>query len=204
MYARSTTIKGDPANVDAVIAFVRDEVMPMITSMDGCLGLSLVVDRESGRGIATSSWDSKEALDESRDSLAPVRARGGEILGGTPEVDEWEVAMMHRDHHTGVGACCRVTWGRVPDVDRAVGFFRDEVLPKAEGMNGFCNASLFIDRSTNRFTTTVTFDSHEALAESRTKAAGIRSHAGDRIGAEFLDIAEFDLELAHLHLPELV
>ena len=45
MHARSTTITGRPEAVDEGIAFVRDEVQPAITAMDGCLGLSLVVDR---------------------------------------------------------------------------------------------------------------------------------------------------------------
>src|SRR3990170_7352970 len=100
MFARSTTISGDPAAIDAGISFVKDEVMPEIMALDGCVGLSLVADRENGRIIATSSWDSQEAMDASRDQLAPMRSRGGEILGGSPEIEEWEVVVMHRDHPT--------------------------------------------------------------------------------------------------------
>src|SRR4029078_4650223 len=109
MYARSTTIQGDPGSIEAGIAYIRDDVMPAITAMDGCPGLSLVVDRASGRCIATSSWDSAESLRASADQLASYRARGGDILGGTPAVEEWEVAAMHRDHATADGASCRVS-----------------------------------------------------------------------------------------------
>jgi len=66
MYARSTTINGNPGSIDAGIAHVRDEVMPMVTAMDGCLGMSLVVDRETGRCIATTSWETEEAIAASR------------------------------------------------------------------------------------------------------------------------------------------
>ncbi len=40
MHARSTTIKADPDNLDAGIAFTRDEVMPAIQQLDGLSQLS--------------------------------------------------------------------------------------------------------------------------------------------------------------------
>ena len=118
MYARSTTISGDPNALDAGISFVQNEVMPTILAVDGCVGMSLVADRETGRIIATSSWESQEAMAASRDQLAPLRSRGGEILGGSPEIEEWEVVVMHRDHPTTDGSCCRITWARPRDLDR--------------------------------------------------------------------------------------
>jgi hypothetical protein len=32
----------------------------------------------------------------------------------------------------------------------------------------------------------------------------MRTRGSEQVGAEFYDVAEFDLALAHLHLPELV
>ena len=46
MYARSTTVRGDPQSVDDGIAYVRDEVMPAVQQMDGCIGLSMLADRD--------------------------------------------------------------------------------------------------------------------------------------------------------------
>src|SRR4051794_25407802 len=45
MYARSTTMRGNPQAVDDLITTVRDEVMPMLTQLDGCVGVSLLADR---------------------------------------------------------------------------------------------------------------------------------------------------------------
>ncbi len=204
MFARSTTIHGDPGSIDAGIAYIRDEVMPVITAMDGCIGLSLVIDRESGRAIATSSWDTEESLRASGDTLASYRSRGGEILGGTPEVEEWEVAVMHRDHTTTEGACCRVTWAQPEDLDAALEMWRSRLLGRFEAMDGFCSASLLMDRTRGVTCGTVTFDSRAALEASREQAREVRDSASSEMGVSFLDVAEFELAVAHLRLPELV
>ena len=56
MYARSTTIHGRPESVDAATTYVRDEVMPAVRAMDGCVGLSMLADGDSGSCIVTTSW----------------------------------------------------------------------------------------------------------------------------------------------------
>ena len=61
MYVRTTTFQAQPSSIDAGIAHVRDTVMPTLERCDGYTGLSLLVDRSSGRCIATSAWQSEEA-----------------------------------------------------------------------------------------------------------------------------------------------
>lgn len=204
MYARSTTISGDPTRIDEGISFVREQVMPTITSLDGCVGMSLVVSRDTGRIIATSSWESQEAMTASRDQLASLRSRGGEILGGSPQIEEWEVVVMHRDHPTHDGACCRITWARPRDLDLMLDFWRTQLLPEIESLDGFCSASMLVDRDAGVMCGTVTFDSRAALVASREKAASYRGRAVSEGGAEILDAAEFELAIAHLRVPELV
>ncbi len=75
--------------MDAGIAQVRDEVMPAVQAMDGCVGLSMLVDRESGRGIVTTAWRDESALAASREAVRDMRARASAQLGDTaPEVAE--------------------------------------------------------------------------------------------------------------------
>jgi len=96
MYARSTTIHGNPQNLDEGIAFVRDTVMPAVQELDGCVGLSMLCDRDSGRCITTTAWADAEAMRRIADRVRDIRARAAEILGGVAEVDEWEIALLHR------------------------------------------------------------------------------------------------------------
>ena len=92
MYARSTTIQGQPSSIDAGIAHTRDSAMPALEGIDGCVGLSLLVDRTSGRCIVTTSWESEEAMRASEESIRPIRDRAAELLGGSRQVEEWEIA----------------------------------------------------------------------------------------------------------------
>ena len=204
MFARSVTITGNPGAIDEGITYVRDEVQPTLTRMDGCAGMSLVVDRSSGRCITTSSWETQEAMRAAADRLAPQRARAAEMLGGEPTVDEWEIALMHRDHSSAPESRCRITWGRPTDIDRHVDMFRSTVLPRIEESEGFCSASMFVDRTGGRMCGTVSFDSQAALEATRERAAMLRDQARADTGIEFLDVAEFELVLAHLRVPELV
>lgn len=206
MYARTSTILGDPAKIEAGIAHVRDEVIPVVTGMDGCVGMSLLVDRESGRCIATTAWESETALRNSADKVIALRDRATQVLGASSsEVDSWELAVVHRDHATPEGACARVTWlsGEPTTASRAVDMFRMAILPRVQEFDGFCSASLMINREAGRAVGTVTFESRAQLESSREATKRIRETATAEIGATVDEVAEMEVALAHLHVPEL-
>lgn len=207
MFARTTTIQADRSKVDEGIANVRDQVLPAVTAMDGCVGMSLLVDRESGRCIATTAWESEAALQSSAETVKPLRDDAQKSMGTTSStVETWEVAVVHRDHATPEGACARVTWltGDPGTADRAIDIYKMAVLPKLQEWDGFCSASLMINRDTGRAVGTVTFETQEQLEATRQAASGIRERASQEMGAVVDDVAEMELALAHLHLPELV
>ncbi|MBV9353860.1 MAG: antibiotic biosynthesis monooxygenase [Mycobacterium sp.] len=206
MYARSTTIEAQPSSIDAGITHIRDEVMPALQEVEGFVGLSLMLDRESGRCIATSSWETQEAMHASADRVRPTRDRAAQTFGGSPTVDEWEIAVLHRDHRSGPGACVRATWLKVrPDqFDRAIEFYRESVLPAIEELEGFCSASLLLDRTSWRAVSSSTFDSADAMQRNGDQARSLRTARLRDLGADQLDVGEFELAIAHLRVPELV
>jgi len=200
VYARSSTFHGRPGNVDAGIAFVKDEAGPMLEKVGGCRGLSMLVDRETGQCIATSSWEDEATMRGSDDQLRPIRERGRDILGGSMQVDEWEIAVMHRTHH---GECCRVSWLQ-GDLDAMTETFRVGILPELEQTPGFCSASLLVNRSTGLGCATTAWETRAAMEASRSAADDMRSRAASDAGGEIVDVHEFDLAYAHLHVPEMV
>jgi quinol monooxygenase YgiN len=204
MYARSTTIHGDPASVAAATALVRDEVMPTVTAIAGCAGLSLLADGDSGTCIVTTSWLGEPAMDASRDAVAPSAERTAEVLGGRPEVAEWEVAAMHRVLEAGPGARSRVTWLRTEAgaVDRAVDAVRLSLLPKLDDLPGFCSVSVMVQRSAGLAVASVSYASAADLEQSREGSREFREAFAPALGIEVLDTAEFEVPIAHLRVPE--
>ena len=205
MYARSTTVQGSPDRVDLAIAMVRDEVLPAVNQMPGCLGLSMMIDRQDGHGIVTTSWESEEAMRATAEAVAPMREKAANLMGGTATVQEWEIAVMHRAHHAPAGTCVRSTGLRSDPagVERALDVFRLGVLPRVEELQGFCSASLLINRESGLTVSSVAFDDLAAIEASRDAAQAIRAGAVNEIGAEVLDVREHELILAHLHVPEM-
>jgi quinol monooxygenase YgiN len=199
MFARSTTFHGRPEKINEGIRFVTDEVGPMLDKIDGCRGLSLLVDRATGECIATSSWSDEASMTGSDDALRPMRDRGRDILGGSMQVDSWEIAVMHRSHH---GACCRVSWLE-GDLDAMIESFRFAILPELEETAGFCSASLLVNRSTGLGCATTAWETRAAMEASRQSADAMRSRAASDARGAIVEVHEFDLAHAHLHVPEM-
>lgn len=206
VYARSTTIQAQSSSIDAGIAHVRDEVMPALQSMPGCIGISLLVDRRSGRCIATSAWESDESMRASGESVTGIRERAAEMFGGTANVEQWEIAVLHRDHRAPDGAGVRATWVNVPPetMDQGVEYYKSSVLPQLESLDGFCSASLLIDRASGRGVSSATFDSIDAMERNREQATALKNSSMQEARADELDECEFELAVAHLRVPELV
>ncbi|MEV5834074.1 antibiotic biosynthesis monooxygenase [Nocardia sp. NPDC052112] len=207
MYARSTTIQAQPSAIDAGIAHVRDEVMPAVEDIPGCVGLSLLADRQSGRCIITTSWETEKAMRDSMDRVRPIRDRAAQVFGGgRTQVEQWDIAVLHRDHRSQEGACARAVWMKTDPnrQDATIETYKSQALPNMETLEGFCSASLLVDRASGRGVSCVTFDTAEAMERNREEATAMRERITRQAGMEVVDICEFELAIAHLRVPELV
>ena len=206
MYARTTTVRGDPGAVDEGIEYVRDAVWPMLQNMSGCVGMSMLADREAGRCIITAAWATDEAMRASAESVRDSRSKVAEVLrADTVDVQEWEIAALHRVHPAGPDACARVIWTEADPskVDGMVDAFRMSLLPRMEELPGFCSVSLMVDRMTGHASAAVTYESRDAMMRSRQMGTALRDDFAAAMGARITEVAEFDLALAHLRVPEM-
>ena len=202
MHARSTTFSSSPQRLDAGMALIRDEVMPAVLAMDGCLGMSTMVDRESGRCISTTGWETEEAMRASADAVLPLRLRVAEILGDEMTVAEWAIALLHRMHNSGDGACVRCTWVHADAdlIDGCIDMVRAS-MSDLDQVEGFCGASLFVNRDGGLAVMTTSWRDRFALKATR-EGARMRQQTRDA-GLDILDVAEFELVMAHLRVPEM-
>jgi len=199
-------MQAKPSSIDAGLRHIRDEVLPELTGIDGFTGISTLADRDSGRCIVTTAWRSEEAMRASAERARPLRDRATQLFGASgADVEEWEIAVLHRDHNSGDGACCRVSWvrGDPASLERATDTFKLVSLPAIEETEGFCSASLMINRATGRGVTSVAYDSIDAMRRTRDRADEIRTKATAQAGMQVLEVHEFELAMAHLRVPEL-
>jgi hypothetical protein len=99
-----------------------------------------------------------------------------------------------------------VTWTRTDpaNLDRVIAAYRESLMPWWEQTPGFCSNSLLVDRREGRCVSTVVFESREAMAHTRDQFTTLREEFADRLGMDILEVAEFDLVIAHLRVPETV
>jgi heme-degrading monooxygenase HmoA len=208
VHARSTTIQAQTSSIDDGIAYMRDDLMGELEKVDGYVGISLLVDRDSGRCIITAAYESEDAMHAAADKAKQLRSQAADRFGGSVEkIEEWEIGVLHRDHQSSDGACVRVTWVRSDPAlaDHNIEYFKTSALPDLENLQGFCSASLLINRSTGVGVSSVTFDSREALERNREQATALKdAKLRELVGVDELDECEFELALAHLRVPELV
>ncbi|MGV0994178.1 MAG: hypothetical protein ACOYBX_00775 [Mycobacterium sp.] len=206
MYARSTTFTARAHHIDPGVAHINREVLPALETMPGFVGLSLLADRESGRCILTTAWDGEDAMHASAEAVRPIRDRTAAVFDGPASVQEWQILAMHRAHHVAAGTWVRSTWLKLePDRFKpALEFCKTSVLPAIEEFEGFCSASVLADVGSRRAVISASYDSAEALDHTRESARSLRTARLRQLGADQLDVGEFELAIARLRVPEMV
>ena len=89
------------------------------------------------------------------------------------------------------------------DLDAMTETFRVGILPRLEQTSGFCSASLLVDRSAGLGCVTTAWETRSAMEASRSAADDMRSRAATDAGGEIVDVHEYELAYAHLHVPEM-
>jgi heme-degrading monooxygenase HmoA len=85
MFARVSNYQGPPNQVDEGIRTAREQILPRAAELDGYKGAYFLVDRQSGRSVSITLWESEEAMRASESA----QASGGEIVS----VERYEVAI---------------------------------------------------------------------------------------------------------------
>ncbi|TKJ27856.1 antibiotic biosynthesis monooxygenase [Blastococcus sp. CCUG 61487] len=207
MYARTTTITADPSRLDDGIADVRDNVMPAVGDMEGYTGLSMLCDRESGRCLVTTGWETEEAMSASRDRVTAMRQQAADRFGSRDtQVQEWEIAVLHRLHSATDESCARVMWSRTdpPAIDGILDAFRAGVVPRMDDIAGFCSLSLFIDRQSGYGSLTSVWADRAAMDASFDTISRMRDEFMAQFPVRVTEEAEFEVVLHSLRVPELV
>jgi heme-degrading monooxygenase HmoA len=114
MHARVTTIQGAPGKVDDVARQVREQTLPQLQKLEGFKGFVSLGDRQSGKLLGVSFWESEEALRATEQAVSDVRSKAAETADGiVAGVEEYEVLVNEAPSSAGPSGAVTDTVGRV-------------------------------------------------------------------------------------------
>jgi heme-degrading monooxygenase HmoA len=94
MYARVTTLQGDPSALEEGLRTVRDQVIPGASQIVGFRGMLALADRTTGRTVSITLWDDQDAMQRSEEFANQLRSASAATSGATiVGVDRFEVVV---------------------------------------------------------------------------------------------------------------
>jgi heme-degrading monooxygenase HmoA len=95
MHARVSMIEGSQERIDDGIKMLETETLPELEQVDGYCGILSLVDRESGKSIIVTLWESEQAMRASEARANTLRSDAASRLGmtGSPTVERYECTL---------------------------------------------------------------------------------------------------------------
>jgi heme-degrading monooxygenase HmoA len=96
MHARVSIFEGaNPDQIDEMLRQVREQVLPWAKQMEGFKGLIALGDRQSGKTLGITFWESEEAMRASEEAANQLRQESAEALGEQiAGVERYEVGLF--------------------------------------------------------------------------------------------------------------
>ena len=95
MHARMSTLEGSPEEMDEGLRDVKEHVLPLLRQHDGFKGFIALGNRQSGKLIGITFWESEQAMQASEEVGDRMRSDTAEDTGDTIEdVERYEVGLF--------------------------------------------------------------------------------------------------------------
>ena len=109
MHARVTTLDMDPSKVDEVRERLEGEDVPEFQKLDGFKGMTLLTDRQTGKTIAVTFWESEDALRQSEEAVKDARRRARNLAA--PASRRWSASRSSSTDGLTRRSSAHVIWG---------------------------------------------------------------------------------------------
>ena len=95
MHARMSTLEGSPGRLDEGVHDIREDVLPQLRQQDGFKGFLALGDRQSGKPVGITFWESEQAMRAAEEVGDRSRRETAEDIGDTIEgVERFEVGLF--------------------------------------------------------------------------------------------------------------
>lgn len=187
MFVRMST-SGGTSNIDAVVAQLRDQVLPAVKDQKGFLGIAASADRSSGAVSVLTLWDSEEDLAASEALANQVRQQAMQATGGqVQQVQVFEQLVWETGDNPPAPGCRLLITPIKMDpakIDENLAFFRSNVVPEMKATKGFRAVRNMIDRQTGEGMVGTVWDDDRSL-EGSLETFAKRRALGEARGVEF-------------------
>jgi heme-degrading monooxygenase HmoA len=98
VFARMFTIEGRREQFDGFARAGEEKILPALRRLDGFEGLLVLADRQNGKILVVTLWESEEALRGGEEASQWFRAFGAEVAGGeVTDVERYEVVYSEAE-----------------------------------------------------------------------------------------------------------
>jgi heme-degrading monooxygenase HmoA len=95
VYARVSTLEGPPELMDEGLRQAREVVLPGAKQIEGFKGMIALGDRQSGKTLGITFWESEELMRASEEAAARLCEESAEAGGDTiAGVERYEVGLF--------------------------------------------------------------------------------------------------------------
>ena len=94
MFARVSTFQGPPDQTAEGIRLAREQILPAARLQDGFKGIYILFDRQSGRSLSMTLWESEQEMQASEQAAYRACTESAEASGEkVVAVERYEVAL---------------------------------------------------------------------------------------------------------------
>ena len=94
MFARVSTFQGPPDQTAEGIRLAREQILPAARLMEGFKGIYILFDRESGKSLSVTLWETEADMQASEEAANRARTESAETSGEiVVSVERYEVAL---------------------------------------------------------------------------------------------------------------
>ena len=95
MYARISTVEGDPSKIDDAVAVLNEKIIPTLKSVKGFRAVNFMADRSTGKLVGVAFWEDKAALEGSVEAVSPMRNEVADAMSGkVVSVESYELVAQ--------------------------------------------------------------------------------------------------------------
>jgi hypothetical protein len=95
MYARISTIEGDPSKINDAVAVLNEKIIPTLKGVKGFTAVNFMADKSTGKLVGVAFWQDQAALEGSMGAVNPMRTEVADAMGGkVVSVESYELVAQ--------------------------------------------------------------------------------------------------------------